>query len=172
MSSFHQYKESYEEGKTLPQNFYTDETVFTDEMKRIYFKQWLMVDHISRIESPGDYFVFEAEKESIIIIRGRDNEIRAFYNVCTHRGSRICLDEEGSKNKFEEDLLREFLRRTLSKPIKWSYHKVFNFDFSKHVNSKLHQLLNNYLNRVCYRNELTFRLAINQLNAMSSYRSR
>ena len=56
-----------------------------------------MVDHISRIPNPGDYFVFDAEKESIIVIRGRDNEVRAFYNVCTHRGSRICLDEEGSK---------------------------------------------------------------------------
>ena len=97
MNSFSQYKESYQEGKTLPQDFYTDEGIFTDEMKTIYFKQWLMVDHVTRIKNPGDYFVFEAEKESIIIIRGRDNEVRAFYNVCTHRGSRICLDEEGSK---------------------------------------------------------------------------
>ncbi len=97
MSLFNQYKENYQEGKTLPQDFYTDESVFNDEMKKIYFKQWLMVDHISRIKNAGDYFVFEAEKESIIIIRGRDDEVRAFYNVCTHRGSRICLEEEGTK---------------------------------------------------------------------------
>ena len=97
MSSFIQYKQSYQEGKTLPQDFYTDESIFSEEMKKIYFKQWLMVDHVSRIPNPGNYFVFEAEKESIIVIRGRDNEIRAFYNVCTHRGSRICLDQEGSK---------------------------------------------------------------------------
>ena len=97
MSLFNQYKESYQEGKTLPQDFYTDESVFNDEMKRIYFRQWLMVDHISRIKNYGDYFIFEAEKESIIVIRGRDNEVRAFYNVCTHRGSRICLEEEGTK---------------------------------------------------------------------------
>ena len=87
MNSFSQYKESYQKGKTLPQDFYTDESIFTDEMKTIYFKQWLMVDHVTRIKNPGDYFVFEAEKESIIIIRGRDNEVRAFYNVCTHRGN-------------------------------------------------------------------------------------
>ena len=97
MSSFNQYKQSYQEGKTLPQDFYTDESIFSEEMKKIYFKQWLMVDHVSRIPNPGNYFVFEAEKESIIVIRGRDNKIRAFYNVCTHRGSRICLDQEGSK---------------------------------------------------------------------------
>ena len=97
MLEFNHLLKNYQEGKTLPQDFYTDSNIFSEEMKRIYFKQWLMVDHISRIPNPGDYFVFDAEKESIIVIRGRDNEVRAFYNVCTHRGSRICLDEEGSK---------------------------------------------------------------------------
>ena len=97
MTLFNQLKERYEEGKTLPQEFYTDEDIFSDEMKKIYFKQWLMVDHVSRIPNPGDYFLFNAEKESIILIRGRDNQIRAFYNVCSHRGSRICLEEEGTK---------------------------------------------------------------------------
>jgi hypothetical protein len=72
MTFFNQLKERYEEGKTLPQEFYTDEEIFSDEMKKIYFKQWLMVDHVSRIPNPGDYFLFNAEKESIILIRGRD----------------------------------------------------------------------------------------------------
>ena len=97
MTLFNQLKERYEEGKTLPQEFYTDEEIFSDEMKKIYFKQWLMVDHVSRIPNPGDYFLFNAEKESIILIRGRDNQVIAFYNVCSHRGSRICLEEEGKK---------------------------------------------------------------------------
>ena len=97
MTFFNQLKERYEEGKTLPQEFYTDEEIFSDEMKKIYFKQWLMVDHVSRIPNPGDYFLFNAEKESIILIRGRDSQVRAFYNVCSHRGSRICLEEEGTK---------------------------------------------------------------------------
>ena len=97
MTFFNQLKERYEEGKTLPQEFYTDDEIFSDEMKKIYFKQWLMVDHVSRIPNPGDYFLFNAEKESIILIRGRDSQVRAFYNVCSHRGSRICLEEEGTK---------------------------------------------------------------------------
>ena len=97
MIEFQQLLENYQEGKALPQKFYTNENIFSEEMRKIYFKQWLMVDHVTRIPNPGDYFVFEAEKESIIIIRGRDNEIRAFYNVCTHRGSRICLEKEGTK---------------------------------------------------------------------------
>ena len=56
MSLFNQYKKTYQEGKTLPQNFYTDENIFSEEMKSIYFQQWLMVDHVSRIKDPGNYF--------------------------------------------------------------------------------------------------------------------
>ena len=78
MLEFNHLLKNYQEGKTLPQDFYTDSNIFSEEMKRIYFKQWLMVDHISRIPNPGDYFVFDAEKESIIVIRGRDNEVEHF----------------------------------------------------------------------------------------------
>ena len=99
MSLFNQYKKTYQEGKTLPQNFYTDENIFSEEMKSVYFQQWLMVDHVSRIKEPGNYFVFEAEKESIIIIRGRDNEIRAFYNVCKHRGNTLAQQKMGKIDK-------------------------------------------------------------------------
>ena len=92
MKEFNDLLVNYTEGKTLPQEFYTNENIFSEEMKRIYHNQWLLVDHISRIPDPGDYFLFDAGKESIIIIRGKDSQIRAFYNVCTHRGSRICLE--------------------------------------------------------------------------------
>tara|TARA_B100000700_G_scaffold327491_2_gene442200 strand:- start:7138 stop:8379 length:1242 start_codon:yes stop_codon:yes gene_type:complete len=97
MKEFNDLLDNYTEGKTLPQEFYTNENIFAEEMKRIYHHQWLLVDHISRIPNPGDYFLFDAGKESIIVIRGKDLQVRAFYNVCTHRGSRICLEEEGSK---------------------------------------------------------------------------
>jgi len=51
----------------------------------------LMTDHESRIPNPGNFFVFEyGRRESILIVRGRDNEVRGFYNVCRHRGSRLC----------------------------------------------------------------------------------
>ena len=99
MKEFNDLLDNYTEGKTLPQEFYTNENIFSEEMNRIYFQKfnWLMVDHVTRIPNPGDYFLFNVEKESIIVIRGRDQEVRAFYNVCTHRGSRVCLEDEGSK---------------------------------------------------------------------------
>ena len=59
-------------------------------------------------------------------------------------------DEEGGKNQYESDFLESLLKRKLNRPIKWSYHKVFNMDFSKHVNSKLQQLMSNDLNVIVY----------------------
>ena len=97
MSNINQLIESHSEGESLPQEFYTNSNIFSDEISSVYFNQWLAVDHISRIPNAGDYFLFDIEKESIIIIRGRDEIVRAFYNVCTHRGSRVCLEPEGTK---------------------------------------------------------------------------
>ena len=74
---------------------YTDRQVYELELEGIFRKRWLFLDHLVRIPAPGDYFVRELAGESIIVIRGHDGEIRAFYNVCRHRGSRICLQSEG-----------------------------------------------------------------------------
>ena len=63
-------------------------------------------------------------------------------------------DDDGGKNRFESDFLEGLLKRKLSKHIKWSYHKVFNMDFSKHVNSKLQQLMSNDLNVIVYNFEI------------------
>jgi len=82
---------------SLDQEFYTNDNIFKIDLENIFFKQWVFVGHISRIPDVGDYFLFEIGFESIIIIRDNNNEIHAHYNVCRHRGSRICLQNEGNK---------------------------------------------------------------------------
>lgn len=86
----------YQRGYSLEQPFYLDQGIFDAEFERVFEPQWLLVDHVTRIPNPGDYFLYEIAGESIIVVRGRDQEIRAFYNVCRHRGSRICTEKEGS----------------------------------------------------------------------------
>ncbi len=81
-------------GMSLEQPFYTDPSIFERDLERIVAKQWLFVDHVSAIPSPGDVITYEIAGESIILVRGRDKEVRAFFNVCRHRGSRICLKEK------------------------------------------------------------------------------
>ena len=58
---------------------------------------WQYTDQASRIPNPGDFYVFQfGRAESILIVRGQDNEIRGFYNVCRHRGSRLCRHDADS----------------------------------------------------------------------------
>jgi Rieske 2Fe-2S family protein len=47
------------------------------------------------VKNPGDYFLSELADNSIIIVRGRDNEVRAFWNSCRHRGAKVCLEQRG-----------------------------------------------------------------------------
>ena len=82
----------------LVRPFYTDPTIFDIDLERVFMKRWLLAGHTSRIPQPGDYFTYEIGNESIIIVRGKDQEIHALFNVCRHRGSRICLESSGHVN--------------------------------------------------------------------------
>ena len=81
---------------SLDQEFYINQDIFDLDIKNIFSKQWVFVGHISRIPNHGDYFLFNIGKESIIIVRDKDNSVHAHYNVCRHRGSKICLENEGN----------------------------------------------------------------------------
>ena len=81
---------------SLDQEFYVSQHIFDLDVKNIFSKQWVFVGHISRIPNYGDYFLFNIGKESIIIVRDKDNSVHAHYNVCRHRGSHICLENEGN----------------------------------------------------------------------------
>src|SRR6266404_5198316 len=75
--------------KSLPQKYFIATELFAAEQKNIFSKEWLLVGHQSQIAKPGDYFVIEVAGESLIVIRDSKFEIRAFYNVCRHRGTRL-----------------------------------------------------------------------------------
>ncbi len=84
-------------GYSLPQAFYTSNEVFENDLKNIHFKYWLYAGHASQLKVRGDYFTYEIGNESIIIIKDKNLNIKAFYNVCPHRGSRICLEATGNQ---------------------------------------------------------------------------
>jgi phenylpropionate dioxygenase-like ring-hydroxylating dioxygenase large terminal subunit len=81
------------------QAFYCDDDVFAMDMQKIVSRKWLLVDHASRISEPGQFFVYEVELESIIVIRDKDMKVNALFNVCRHRGSLVCLEKEGHKTR-------------------------------------------------------------------------
>ncbi len=77
----------------LPATFYTDSAIFESERQSIFFRNWLLVGHVTDIPQVGDYFTTTVFDQSIIVIRGKDNKVRAFYNVCRHRGHELLRDK-------------------------------------------------------------------------------
>lgn len=74
---------------SLPGWLYRDPEYFTVEMERVIRPSWQIVCHQSDIPSPGDWQTLEVIGESVLVIRGEDGAVRAFSNVCRHRGSRV-----------------------------------------------------------------------------------
>jgi Rieske 2Fe-2S family protein len=84
----------------LPRRFYHDELLYRIEMDAIWRQGWLFAGHSCQIPNAGDYFLYDVEGDSVIIVRGDDGQVNAIYNVCRHRGSLICLKAEGSVKRF------------------------------------------------------------------------
>jgi Rieske 2Fe-2S family protein len=89
----------YKKGYSLEQAFYTSDEVFKYEWKYIFETQWLYAGSVAQIPAAGDYFLYHLQNETIIIIRGNNNEVYAHYNTCRHRGSAICLSDSGRAPK-------------------------------------------------------------------------
>ena len=81
--------------KTLPGYWYTSAEVFLKEQDRIFGREWLCIGREERLSRAGDFFTVERACESIIVTRDGDGILHAFYNVCRHRGSRICEAASG-----------------------------------------------------------------------------
>jgi glycine betaine catabolism A len=80
---------------TLPSRYYTDSDLYREELERFFGNDWICVGRANRIPTPGDYFLREIMGESIIITRDESDSLQAFFNVCRHRGTRICAQAEG-----------------------------------------------------------------------------
>jgi Rieske 2Fe-2S family protein len=81
-------------GWSLDQAFYTSAEIYDHERRTWLSRQWYVIAHTSEVKEPGSFIVRELLGESLIIVRGNDGAVRGFYNVCRHRGSRIC-DADG-----------------------------------------------------------------------------
>jgi Rieske 2Fe-2S family protein len=80
---------------TLPGDYYTDPEIFALEQERIFESMWFCVARSSELDKPGAFRTVDVGRESILVTRARDNSIRAFFNVCRHRGAKLCTEESG-----------------------------------------------------------------------------
>jgi Rieske 2Fe-2S family protein len=77
---------------TLPSSWYRSEQVFALEKERIFCREWLCVGREEELAAPGAHRVLSLFGESVLLVRNREGRLRAFYNVCRHRGSRLCRE--------------------------------------------------------------------------------
>jgi phenylpropionate dioxygenase-like ring-hydroxylating dioxygenase large terminal subunit len=79
---------------------YTSAAFMEAEWENVWTKTWLITVRAEEMPEPGDYFVEEIGRESILIVRQKDASIKAYYNVCQHRGNKLVLEPEGSMPSF------------------------------------------------------------------------
>jgi Rieske 2Fe-2S family protein len=84
---------------TLEGRYYTDPAIFAAECEAIFERQWYYVGRADEVGAPGRFVRRQAGRETVLLVRGKDQVIRGFLNVCRHRGSQLCLTEAGDAGK-------------------------------------------------------------------------
>ncbi len=84
------------QGASQSRRIFGDPEIYQLELERIFARCWLFLTHESLVEKPGDYVVTKMGEDEVIVWRQRDNSIKVFLNVCTHRGMRLCQAESGN----------------------------------------------------------------------------
>jgi phenylpropionate dioxygenase-like ring-hydroxylating dioxygenase large terminal subunit len=89
-TSFRKTDKTFASGATsLPQKYLVSPEIFQEEQRVLFSRQWLLVGHQSQLKKSGDFFLATIAGESLIVLRDQKSEVRGFYNVCRHRGTRL-----------------------------------------------------------------------------------
>jgi choline monooxygenase len=79
--------------RTIPWDWYTDPAVLRLEQERVFRRLWQYTGRADQVAEPGAFFTARAGDVPVVVVRGRDGELRGFVNVCRHRGSLVCEGE-------------------------------------------------------------------------------
>src|SRR3984885_6186876 len=95
-ADIHALVDRRKKGYSLEAPFYQSDDIFALDMEAIFRKHWIQVAVEPDIPEPGDYTTVQLGNDSILIVRDDDMQVRAFHNVCRHRGARLCNEDKGS----------------------------------------------------------------------------
>lgn len=90
-----------EVGHTLPARWYSDDAVFQEEKRRILHRSWQYVGHVGQVAKLGDFITTRLGDIPVVIARDNDGSLRAFANVCRHRGSEVVLECAGNRKTLQ-----------------------------------------------------------------------
>jgi Rieske 2Fe-2S family protein len=80
---------------TLPQPFYRDPDLYEFDVSAVFSRSWMLLGFEAELPEPGSYLSLTIGPHPVLLVRGRDEMIRGFHNVCRHRGSQICAEASG-----------------------------------------------------------------------------
>jgi len=128
--------ERRKKGFTLEAPFYTSEDIHALDLDAIFRQHWIQVAIEPDVPESGDYTTVDIGNDSILIVRDDDMQIRAFHNVCRHRGARLCNQEKGSLG----NIVCPYHSWTysLNGDLMFAEHMGEQFDRCKHSLKKVH----------------------------------
>jgi Rieske 2Fe-2S family protein len=85
--------------RTLPGDAYTQPHLFEAEQRLVFERMWCCATRAADLATPGAFRTVQVGRESVLLVRGRDGAVRAFYNVCRHRGARLCTEDSGTVSR-------------------------------------------------------------------------
>jgi len=88
-----------EEAWTIPSAWYTDQRVYELELKDVFANSWQMVGRVDQVSQPGDYLTAEVGDDPVVVVRGGDNTLRGFFNVCRHHAAAVMTEPQGKANQ-------------------------------------------------------------------------
>lgn len=94
-------EQSLQAGYTLPTNWYTDPDFYRAELEQIFGRSWQFAGLKDQLAQPGDFLTVQAGRVPVLVARDQNGELRAFVNVCRHRGSELVTDVCGNRRSFQ-----------------------------------------------------------------------
>ena len=91
----------YRGARLLPRKAYHEPSIFAWEQANVLRRDWVVVGRVDDAPEPGTYFTTEIDGDPLIVVRGRDGELRAFHNVCRHRGTAVVDEPCGKAVRFQ-----------------------------------------------------------------------
>ncbi len=81
---------------TIPSSWYTNKDLYNLELKTVFSNSWQFAARKDQLEQPGQYVTMDIANEPVVIVRGDDRVLRAFFNVCRHHAAIVMTEPEGS----------------------------------------------------------------------------
>jgi Rieske 2Fe-2S family protein len=94
-------RREYRAARLLPKRAYHDPSIFEWERANILRRDWIMVAREEEVAEPGTYALVELDDDPLVVVRGRDDVLRAFHNVCRHRGTAVAEEPCGRIVRFQ-----------------------------------------------------------------------